>query len=222
MFVVNSWLYSYDIIWYSFSVFFAFGIELETQLSHYETHCSKSFLLKSLLTRKTRCSYTARWFEQAVKIPFSINTTPVSTIVSCSLEHFSSSKGRNKAHSVDFERLLQSKHPCLLCCSEREAHQWWRHKIQFRQYEPFRLYGEEKGPFSTSNISATFQWNHVKLWIVIISIIIFYFESKSNQAQFRCIWPLNLFMLILVVNIDFAFFCWPKFEIGLMKFPDCQ
>ena len=26
---------------------------------------------------------------------------------------------------------------------------------------------------------------------MIISIIIIYSESKSNQAQFRCIWPLN-------------------------------
>ena len=27
------------------SLVFVFGIELETQLSHYETHCSKRFLL---------------------------------------------------------------------------------------------------------------------------------------------------------------------------------
>ena len=91
------------------------GIELEAQLSHYETHCSKRFLLRKFVDRKkTRCSYTARWFEQAVKIPSSY-TILVLTIVSYSLQHFSSSKGSNKAHSIDFERLLQSKHPCLLC-----------------------------------------------------------------------------------------------------------
>ena len=101
------WL-NYD-IWYSFSVF-VFGIELEAQLSHYETHCSKRFLLRKFVDRKkTRCSYTARWFEQAVKIPSSINTILVLTIVSYSLQHFSSSKGSNKAHSIDFERLLQLK-----------------------------------------------------------------------------------------------------------------
>ena len=76
----------------------------------FETHCSKFVDRK-----KTRSSYTARWFEQAVKIPSSINTILVSTIVSYSLQHFLSSKGSNKAHSIDFERLLQSKHPCLLC-----------------------------------------------------------------------------------------------------------
>ena len=87
-----------------------------TWLSHYETHCSKRFLLRKFVDRKkTRCSYMARWFEQAVKTPSSINTILVLTIVSYSLQHFSSSKGSNKAHSIDFERLLQSKHPCLLC-----------------------------------------------------------------------------------------------------------
>ena len=50
--VVNKWLYNCD-IWYSFSVF-VFGLEFETQLSHYETHCSKRFLLKSLLTARRR------------------------------------------------------------------------------------------------------------------------------------------------------------------------
>ena len=112
--VVNTWLYNYD-IWYSFSVF-DFGIELEAQLSHYETHCSKRFILRKFVDRKkTRCSYTARWFEQGVNIPSSINTIVVLAIVSYSLQHFSSSKGSNKAHSIDFDRLLQSKHPCLLC-----------------------------------------------------------------------------------------------------------
>ena len=113
VFVVNTWLYNYD-IWYSFSVF-VFGIELEVQLSHYETHCPlpKRFLLKSLLLERRRdvANYTARWFEQAVKTPSSINTILVLTIVSYSLLHFPSSKGSNKAHSIDFERLLQSKHP---------------------------------------------------------------------------------------------------------------
>ena len=89
--VVITWL-NYD-IWYSFSVF-VFGIELEAQLSHYETHCSKRFLLRKFVDRKkTRCSYTARWFEQAVKIPFSINTILVLTNASYSLQHFSSSTG---------------------------------------------------------------------------------------------------------------------------------
>ena len=91
VFVVNTWLYNYD-IWYSFSVF-VFGIELEAQLSHNETHCSKRFLLRNFVDRKkTRCSYTARWFEQAVKTPSSINTILVLTIVSYFLQHFSSSK----------------------------------------------------------------------------------------------------------------------------------
>ena len=48
-------------------------------------------------------------------MPSSINTILVLTIVSYSVQHFSSSKGSNKANSIDFERLLQSKHPCLLC-----------------------------------------------------------------------------------------------------------
>ena len=52
VFVVNTWPYNYD-IWYIFSVF-VFGIELEAQLSHYETHCSERFLLKSLLTGRRR------------------------------------------------------------------------------------------------------------------------------------------------------------------------
>ncbi len=73
--------------------------------------CSKRFVDR----KKTRCSYTVRWSEEPVKIPSSINTILVLTIVSYSLQHFSSSKGRNKAHSIDFERLLQSKHQCLLC-----------------------------------------------------------------------------------------------------------
>ena len=42
----------------------------------------------------------ARWFEQAVKIPSFIN-------VIYSLQHFSYSKGNNKANSIDFDRLLQ-------------------------------------------------------------------------------------------------------------------
>ena len=115
--------------------------------------------------KNTRRSYTARWFEQAVKIPSSINTILVLTIVSYFLQHFSSSKGSNKAHSIDFERLLQSKHPCLLCLLSVLKGKLTNYDVTkpvltiLRPFhEPFRLYGEEKGPFSTSNISAMFWW----------------------------------------------------------------
>ena len=50
VFVVVNTRLNYD-IWYSFSVF-VFGIELEAQLSHYETHCSKRFLLRKFVDRK--------------------------------------------------------------------------------------------------------------------------------------------------------------------------
>ena len=83
--------------------------------------------------------------------------------MSYSLRHFPSSKGRNKAHSIDFERLLQLKKSMFAVfalCSEREAHPLCRQNpvpTIFRRFlEPFRLLGEEKGPFSTSNISAMF------------------------------------------------------------------
>ena len=70
----------------------------------------------------------ARWFEQAVKIRTSINTILNLINVIYSLQHFSSSKGGNKAHSIDLERLLQlnlHKTPMFAVfalCSEREAH----------------------------------------------------------------------------------------------------
>ena len=36
---------------------------------------------------------------------------------------------------------------------------------------------------------------------MIISIIIFYSESKSNQAQFRCIWPLKSQFVIVALYV---------------------
>ena len=84
----------------------------------------------------TRCSNTARWFEQAVKIPSSINTILVLTNVSYSLQYFSSSKGQQGS----FHRFWMTatiKTPMFVVfalCSEREAHQLWRHKIQFQQF----------------------------------------------------------------------------------------
>ena len=158
--VVKTWL-NYD-IWYNFSVV-VFGIELEAQLSHYKTHCSKRFLLRKFVDRKkTRCSYTARWFEQAVKISSSY-TILVLTIVSYSLKHFSSSKGSNKAHSIDFERLLQSKHPCLLCLLSVLNWKLTKYDVTKSSSDNFPTYPrtipfvrQEKEPFSTSNISAMF------------------------------------------------------------------
>ena len=82
------------------------------------------------------CSYKARWFEQAVKIPSSINTIYVLTIVSYSLQHFSSSEG-------SFHRFWTTatiKTPMFAVfalCSELETHQLLRHKIQFRQFSDF-------------------------------------------------------------------------------------
>ena len=62
--LANAWLCNYD-IWYSFFVFvFVFGLELETQPSHYETLCFKRFLLKSLLTARLKQRSKARWFKQ--------------------------------------------------------------------------------------------------------------------------------------------------------------
>ena len=60
------------------------------------------------------CFWDRSWSPAKPLRNTSINTV-VLTIVSYSIKHFSCSKGSNKAHSIDFERLLQSKHPCLLC-----------------------------------------------------------------------------------------------------------
>ena len=45
-------------------------------------------------------------------------------------------KGCNQAHTTDFWMKLHNTltFALILCCSEREARQLWRHKIQFRQF----------------------------------------------------------------------------------------
>ena len=89
VFVVNTWLYYYD-IWYSFSVF-VFEIELEAQLSHYETHCSKRFLLKSLLTGSRRdVAIRPDDSKRRLKSLLLSILSLVLTNVSYSLQHFSS------------------------------------------------------------------------------------------------------------------------------------
>ena len=73
----------------------------------------------------TRCSYTARWFEQAVKIPSSINTILVLTNVSAFHRFWTTATIKTPMFVV------------FALCSEREAHQLWHHKIQFRQFLTF-------------------------------------------------------------------------------------
>ena len=109
------------------------------------------------------CSYKARWFEQAVKIPSSINTIYVLTIVSYSLQHFSSSEGSfHRFGTTAAIKPAQNTHVCCVCSL------FWTGSSPimtsqnpvptiFRRFsDPFRLYGQEKEPFSTSNISAMF------------------------------------------------------------------
>ena len=151
-------------------------------------------------------SSTARWFEQAVKIPSSINTILVLTIVSYSLQHSSSFKGNNKAHSIDFERLLQSKHPCLLCLlsvlngklanydvtkSSSGNFPTFPRTVPFVRRRKRVIFNVEYLGDVLMKSCKTLDYDYLD-YNLLSKVKSQNQKSKSNQAQFRCIWPLRI------------------------------
>ena len=109
-----------------------FGLEIETLLSDYERYRFKRSLLKCLLVARRD---ETRWNSRLKSVLVSI----VSSFYQ-SDQFLTSLLVLSRDVTTDFWMIATIKlHKTLifaliLCCSERGAHQLWRHKIQFRQF----------------------------------------------------------------------------------------